>query len=75
MFLNRQNNTSLIEYNVMLARQAANKKKLKLQFNRLGFAEPYWLLNLAARLAINVATAPAATPESMLTTAKPREHD
>lgn len=32
-------------------------------------------LNLATRLAINVATAPAATPLSMLTTAKPSEHD
>jgi hypothetical protein len=35
----------------------------------------YLSLNFAARLAINVAAAPAATPASMLTTDKPNEHD
>ena len=34
-----------------------------------------YFLNFAARLAINVAIAPAATPPSMLTTAKPNEQD
>ena len=43
----------------------ANQRKLNYGF----------FLNLAARLAINVATAPAATPPSMLTTANPNEQD
>jgi hypothetical protein len=65
-----------IEDAINLIEMLKTRSSLFIRSDKLRLQQIYArFLNFAARLAISVAIAPAATPPSMLTTAKPNEHD